>query len=101
MIFVKWKEGLWCRARVVEVLQNGCVEAVKACPVDLLASILVFFLDYGLTKSISMQRYTHKWIEGICISLSQKLKKEPRSQSRNRSHFVVTFNMAKEAERAD
>lgn len=65
MIFVKLKEGLWCRASVVEVLQNGCVEAVKACPVDQLASIRVFFLDYGLTKSISIQRYTQKWTEGI------------------------------------
>ncbi|XP_040005066.1 RING finger protein 17 isoform X2 [Xiphias gladius] len=55
MIFVKWKEGLWCRASVVEVLQNGCVEAVKACKVTQLASIRVFFLDYGLTKSIIIQ----------------------------------------------
>ncbi|XP_070770407.1 RING finger protein 17 [Enoplosus armatus] len=55
MILVTWKEGLWCRARVVEVLQSGCVEAVKACPVTQLASIRVFFLDYGLTKSLIIE----------------------------------------------
>ncbi|XP_071337551.1 RING finger protein 17 [Trachinotus anak] len=55
MIFVKWKEGLWCRASVVEVLQIGLVEAVKACKVTQLASVRVFFLDYGLTKSITVQ----------------------------------------------
>ncbi|XP_040913538.1 RING finger protein 17 [Toxotes jaculatrix] len=55
MIFVKWEEGLWCRASVVEVSQCGCVEAVKACKVAQLASIRVFFLDNGLTKSITVQ----------------------------------------------
>lgn len=67
MIFVKWKEGLWCRASVVDVLQKGCVEAVKACPVSQLASIRVFFLDYGLTQSFTIQRYTHS-------ELRQRLK---------------------------
>ncbi|XP_059198689.1 RING finger protein 17 isoform X2 [Centropristis striata] len=54
-IFVKW-EGLWCRASVVEVMQNGCVEAIKACPVTELASVRVFCLDYGFTKSFTIQR---------------------------------------------
>eukprot|EP00064_Thunnus_orientalis_P004775 superscaffoldBa00000447_g4787 len=54
-VFVKSKEGLWCRASVVEVIQNDCGEAVKACPVTQLASVRVFFLDYGLTKTITIQ----------------------------------------------
>lgn len=58
VIFVKWKEGLWCRANVVEVLQNDCVEVVKSCPITQLARVRVFFLDYGLTKNIHIQRYT-------------------------------------------
>ncbi|XP_070694705.1 RING finger protein 17 [Pempheris klunzingeri] len=55
MVFVKSKEGLWCRASVVDVVQSGCMEAVKTCPVPHLASIRVFFLDYGLTKSVIIQ----------------------------------------------
>ncbi|KAI3356062.1 hypothetical protein L3Q82_017326 [Scortum barcoo] len=55
IIFGMWKEGLWCRARVVEVLQNGCVEAVKSCPVTQLSCIRVFFLDYGVTKSLTIE----------------------------------------------
>lgn len=89
MIFVTWKEGLWCRARVVEVLQNGCVEAVKACQVTQLASIRVFFLDYGLTKSLTIERYTHKWTEGIHIGASPQVE-NGASQLRLRSHFIVT-----------
>uniref|UniRef100_A0AAQ6A8N9 Tudor domain-containing protein n=1 Tax=Amphiprion ocellaris TaxID=80972 RepID=A0AAQ6A8N9_AMPOC len=53
MIFVKWKD-LWCRARVVEILQNGCSEAVRTCPVTQLEGIRVFFLDSGFTISITI-----------------------------------------------
>ncbi|XP_027878178.1 RING finger protein 17 isoform X1 [Xiphophorus couchianus] len=55
MVFVKWKEVVWCRATVVEVFQKSCVKAVKACPVTQLASLRVFFPDYGFTKSITIQ----------------------------------------------
>ncbi|KAM4731883.1 RING finger protein 17 [Anableps anableps] len=55
MIFVKWKEVAWCRATVVEVFQKSYVKAVKACPVSQLASLRVFFPDYGFTKSITIQ----------------------------------------------
>ncbi|XP_044072779.1 RING finger protein 17 isoform X2 [Siniperca chuatsi] len=55
MIFVTLKEGLWCRGSVVEILQKGCVEAVKSCPVTQLASIRVFFVDYGLIKSLTIE----------------------------------------------
>uniref|UniRef100_A0A3Q3XBP1 Tudor domain-containing protein n=1 Tax=Mola mola TaxID=94237 RepID=A0A3Q3XBP1_MOLML len=50
LIFVKWNQDFWCRANVVEIMQKGCMEAVKVCPVNQLASIQVFFLDYGFTK---------------------------------------------------
>ncbi|XP_029315287.1 RING finger protein 17 [Cottoperca gobio] len=55
MVFVKSKEGLWCRARVVEVLQDGCEEAVKGCPVTQLANVRVFFLDSGLSIWVTIQ----------------------------------------------
>lgn len=70
VIFVKWKEGLWCRARVVEVLQSGCADAVKTCPVDQLASIRVFLPDIGLTRSITLQRYAHKLTEKSFVPFS-------------------------------
>ncbi|XP_037542654.1 RING finger protein 17 [Nematolebias whitei] len=54
LIFVMY-DGLWCRTRVSEVFQKGCPEAVKACPVTQLASLRVFFPDYGFTKSITLQ----------------------------------------------
>ncbi|XP_071779829.2 RING finger protein 17 [Centroberyx gerrardi] len=55
MVFMKWKEGVWCRVSVAEVFQSGCVEAVGACPITRLARLRVFFLDYGFTKNIDMQ----------------------------------------------
>lgn len=62
-IFVKWREGLWCRATIVELLARGCAESVTACSVKLLANIKVFFIDDGPTKSISIQRYAQLHME--------------------------------------
>ncbi|KAM7380101.1 hypothetical protein PAMP_003418 [Pampus punctatissimus] len=73
-VFVKWNEGLWCRASVIEVFQNDCGEAVKACPVTQLASIRVFFLDYGLTKSITIQS-EDQTTESILMAVNNHLKK--------------------------
>nr|XP_061825076.1 RING finger protein 17-like isoform X1 [Nerophis lumbriciformis] len=56
IIFAKGKEDLWCRASVLEVFQIGCEKMVKICPVSQLASVQVFFMDYGFTKSISVER---------------------------------------------
>ncbi|KAM6934575.1 RING finger protein 17 [Xenentodon cancila] len=50
LIFVKWKGGMWCRSKVIEVFQKGCEEAVNVCLVLELASLQVFFLDFGFTK---------------------------------------------------
>ncbi|KAM6978397.1 RING finger protein 17 [Tautogolabrus adspersus] len=55
VIFVKQREGLWCRASVVAVTQSGCAESVKVCPVSQLASIRVFFIDFGQTRSFTIQ----------------------------------------------
>nr|XP_033473084.1 RING finger protein 17 [Epinephelus lanceolatus]XP_033473085.1 RING finger protein 17 [Epinephelus lanceolatus] len=54
-IFVQREEGLWDRATVDEVIQSGCVESVKACPVIQLASIQVFLIDHGITKKLTIQ----------------------------------------------
>lgn len=58
MIFVKWKEGLWARANIIELFQRGFTEAVRCCPVDQLESVQVFFIDYGITETISIARET-------------------------------------------
>ncbi|XP_070831610.1 RING finger protein 17 [Chaetodon trifascialis] len=87
VIFVKWKEGLWCRASVVEILQNGCVEAVKACPVDQLASIQVFFLDYGLTKSITIQT-EEGTAESSMKAVNTHLRKVGEAENVELGHFA-------------
>ncbi|KAM3850676.1 RING finger protein 17-like, partial [Diretmus argenteus] len=56
-IFVKWKDGFWCRATVVELWQSGSVAAVNACPITRLARVQVFLLDYGFTKAIALQSW--------------------------------------------
>ncbi|XP_062420866.1 RING finger protein 17 [Pungitius pungitius] len=53
-VFAKGGAGLWSRARVLEVFQRGCVEAVSVCPAGRLASIRVFFLDSGFGKSLDV-----------------------------------------------
>ncbi|XP_074513953.1 RING finger protein 17 [Sebastes fasciatus] len=84
MIFVKWREGLWSRATVVEILQNGCVEAVKSCPVTQLANIRVFFLDCGLGRTLTMQSEDEttesslKAVNGLLRKVGEELKAELR-----------------------
>ncbi|KAM3850456.1 RING finger protein 17-like [Diretmus argenteus] len=67
-IFVKWKDGFWCRATVVELWQSGSVAAVNACPITRLARIQVFLLDYGFTEAIVLQSEegtTESLMEGV------------------------------------
>ncbi|XP_073330079.1 RING finger protein 17 isoform X2 [Pagrus major] len=87
MIFVKWKEVLWCRANVVEVLQNECVEAVKSCLVYQLASIRVFFLDYGLTKTITIQS-EEKSTESSLKAVNNHLRKVNEEMNVELGHFA-------------
>ncbi|KAM8854806.1 RING finger protein 17 [Spinachia spinachia] len=54
VVFAREAGGLWSRARVVEVFQSGCVEAVRVCAAGRLASLRVFFLDSGFGKSLDM-----------------------------------------------
>lgn len=58
MIFVRCKEGLWCRANVIEVFHKGFREAVKCCPADQLASVQVFCIDYGVTETVTIETET-------------------------------------------
>ncbi|KAJ8352610.1 hypothetical protein SKAU_G00240860 [Synaphobranchus kaupii] len=54
MLFVKWKESMWCRVTVVEMFQQGRGETVSRSPVAELAKLRVYFQDYGFSKDISL-----------------------------------------------
>ncbi|XP_042350877.1 RING finger protein 17-like [Plectropomus leopardus] len=86
-IFVKWKEALWCRATVVEVLQDGCVEAVKVCPVTQLASIQVFFIDYGLTKNLTIQS-NEETTESSLKAVNSHLRKVGETENVELGHYA-------------
>ncbi|XP_063353651.1 RING finger protein 17 [Pelmatolapia mariae] len=87
LIFVKWNEGDWCRARVVEVLQKGSLEPVKTCAVTQLASIRVFFLDHGLTKSITINSEDGA-TEASLSAVNNQLRKVGRAVKIDLAHFA-------------
>lgn len=58
-VFVKWKEGMWCRATLTELFQRGHLDPVRSCPVPELHRVRVYFQDYGFCKGIALQRYRH------------------------------------------
>uniref|UniRef100_I3KFC3 Ring finger protein 17 n=1 Tax=Oreochromis niloticus TaxID=8128 RepID=I3KFC3_ORENI len=87
LIFVKWNEGHWCRARVVEVLQKDSLEPVKTCAVTQLASIRVFFLDHGLTKSITINSEDGA-TEASLSAVNNQLRKVGRAIKMDLAHFA-------------
>uniref|UniRef100_A0A3B3Z2J9 Tudor domain-containing protein n=1 Tax=Poecilia mexicana TaxID=48701 RepID=A0A3B3Z2J9_9TELE len=87
MIFVKWKDVVWCRATVVEVFQKSCVKAVKACPVTQLASLRVFFPDYGFTKSITIQSEKEA-AESLLKAVNNHLRKVAESVNVELNNFA-------------
>ncbi|XP_069569519.1 RING finger protein 17 [Brachyistius frenatus] len=87
MIFGKWKEGHWYRASVVEVSQKGCVEAVKACPVTQLASMRIFLLDSGITKTIPIQRENES-TESALKAVNSHLRKVDEAGNVALGHFA-------------
>ncbi|XP_049584527.1 RING finger protein 17 isoform X2 [Syngnathus scovelli] len=56
IVLAKGKEGLWCRTRVLSVFQSGRDSSVEICPVDQLGHIRIFFIDYGYTNSLTIER---------------------------------------------
>ncbi|XP_027147115.1 RING finger protein 17 isoform X2 [Larimichthys crocea] len=87
VVFVKWTDGLWCRANVLQMVEIGCVEDVKACPVDQLASIQVYFLDYGLTKSLIIQN-DEATTESSLKAVNNHLRKVTEAMNMELGHFV-------------
>ncbi|XP_075961117.1 RING finger protein 17 [Anarhichas minor] len=87
LVFVKREEGLWFRARLVEVFQDGCVEAVKVCPVTQLASVRVFFLDSGLGKRLAIER-EEETAESSLKAVNDRLRKVGEGVKVELSYFV-------------
>uniref|UniRef100_A0A3B1K7L3 Ring finger protein 17 n=1 Tax=Astyanax mexicanus TaxID=7994 RepID=A0A3B1K7L3_ASTMX len=52
LVFVRWKED-WCRAKVCELFQKGCLECVTQCCAAEIARLQVFFQDHGFTKGLT------------------------------------------------
>ncbi|XP_034017974.1 RING finger protein 17 [Thalassophryne amazonica] len=87
LIFVKWKKGLWYRARVIKILQSGCIRAVKASPVTQLASVRVFLLDYGPIKFITFES-EHGNPESLLKVINVHLKKFDKNIKEALSYFA-------------
>ncbi|XP_068593149.1 RING finger protein 17 [Cebidichthys violaceus] len=112
LVFVKWTEGLWFRARLVEVFQDRCVEAVKVCPVTQLASVRVFFLDSGLGQSLAIQRgeetaesslkavndLLRKVCDGVKVELSYFAPQAVRCSLKDLVPYDLTKGWSKEAQ---
>ncbi|XP_061092080.1 RING finger protein 17 isoform X2 [Conger conger] len=65
LLFVKWKESMWCRVTVTEVFQRGRVEPVSRSPVLDLAKLRVYFQDYGFSKDISFNDEGASVVDGL------------------------------------
>ena len=57
-VFVKEKDHLWCRGAVLYLSQKG-QDDVTSCPAHLLTCARIFLMDYGVTKTIYLDRCTH------------------------------------------
>ncbi|XP_029967099.1 RING finger protein 17 [Salarias fasciatus] len=77
LVFAKWKDGRWSRARVVDLQRSGCADSVESCVVTRLAAVRVFFLDCGLTKSIPIQSEDDT-TESALMAVNRHLRKVRR-----------------------
>ncbi|XP_034430715.1 RING finger protein 17 isoform X2 [Hippoglossus hippoglossus] len=112
LIFVKWMEGLWCRASVVEILQSGCVETVKTCKVTQLANVRVFFFENGVTENITIEReegssesslnavnnHLRKVVETVNLELGYFAPQAIRCSLKDLVPYDLTKGWSKEAE---
>ncbi|XP_058476020.1 RING finger protein 17 isoform X2 [Solea solea] len=85
-IFVKWKDGLWWRASVIEVFQRNCAETVKACKVTQLASIQIFFLDYGVIKRFTI--FSEEAADSVLKAVNKYMRKVHESVKMDLRRFA-------------
>uniref|UniRef100_A0A8C1DMD7 Ring finger protein 17 n=1 Tax=Cyprinus carpio carpio TaxID=630221 RepID=A0A8C1DMD7_CYPCA len=54
MLFIYWKEDMWCRVIVTELFQKECFHSVTKCLASEVSRLSVYFQDYGFSKGISV-----------------------------------------------
>ncbi|XP_052004314.1 RING finger protein 17 [Xyrauchen texanus] len=54
LLFVWWKEDVWCRVTVTELFQKECFQSVTKCPASEVTRLCVYFQDYGFTKGLAI-----------------------------------------------
>ncbi|KAL1267800.1 hypothetical protein QQF64_033163, partial [Cirrhinus molitorella] len=54
MLFIYWKEDVWCRVIVAELFQKECFQSVTKCLASEVSRLSVYFQDYGFSKCISI-----------------------------------------------
>ncbi|XP_059355870.1 RING finger protein 17-like isoform X2 [Carassius carassius] len=54
MLFIYWKEDMWCRVTVTELFQKECFQSVNKCLASEVSRLCVYFQDFGFSKGISI-----------------------------------------------
>ncbi|XP_077436804.1 RING finger protein 17 isoform X2 [Vanacampus margaritifer] len=76
-VLAKGSEGLWCRSKVLVVFQNGGKNSVEVCPAEQLSHICIFFIDYGFTKSMNMERDVSSTVSSVDVVNNHLRKIKP------------------------
>ncbi|XP_067300010.1 RING finger protein 17 isoform X2 [Pseudorasbora parva] len=69
VLFVYWKENVWCRVTVTELFQKECFQSVTKCLASEVSRLRVHFQDYGFSKGFSIPS------EGGLSSLNECLRR--------------------------
>ncbi|XP_056611045.1 RING finger protein 17 isoform X1 [Triplophysa dalaica] len=54
LLFVWWKMDTWCRGKVTELFQKGCIQNVPKCLASEVSRVCFFFLDHGFSKGLTI-----------------------------------------------
>ncbi|XP_016093416.1 RING finger protein 17 isoform X2 [Sinocyclocheilus grahami] len=54
MLFIYWKEDMWCRVTVTELFQKECFQSVTKCRASDVSRLCVYFQDFGFSKGVSI-----------------------------------------------
>ncbi|XP_077392521.1 RING finger protein 17 [Festucalex cinctus] len=77
MVLAKGNQGLWCRTNVMALFQNVGNDSVEVCPAEQLGHICVFFVDYGFTKSMTIERDVSSTVSSVEVVNNHLRKMKP------------------------